>query len=123
MSMAAFPSYARTLVDGYAESHSSIVERSEMDRGVPKQRKIQSDVLVTIPVKVLFATNDDAEAFEDWFYGDAQAGAAWFDWTDPRTKTLRQARIVAGSLGPLTPGGGFFSALSRTVTLEYLRSL
>lgn len=121
--MAIFPSYVDALVDGYGEGHSNIIERTEMDRGIPKQRRVQSDVLVTVSLNLLFSSNADATNFETWFYSDAQAGAAWFDWTDPRTGAVRQARAVGGTLGPLTPGVGDFSFLTRPLQIEYLRAL
>ena len=52
--MAAFPTYAKFANGGYSESHADIVARSEMDRGVPKQRKLQSDVMITVGLTLYF---------------------------------------------------------------------
>jgi hypothetical protein len=120
--MATWPSYAVPLRDGYQEQHGPIADRGEMDRGVPKQRRVQSDVLVQVPIRVLFIAAGDADSFEDWYYGDAAAGAAYFDWTLPRSGVVVQARVVANSLGPVVPVG-ILRYISRTVTIEYLKAL
>jgi hypothetical protein len=125
--MATFPAYAKVAKDGYSEAHAPIAVRSEMDRGIPKQRKTQSDIMITIKLNLLFLNKTDAANFEDWFYSPAgaAAGAAFFDWTDPRTGVVRQARAVANALGPLGQYGGTsaFIMLTRTLDIEYLRSL
>lgn len=121
--MAAWPTYPVVLRDGHSEQHAPIAERSEMDRGVPKQRRTQSDVIVTLALNLLFRTDADANAFESWYYSNsgAAAGAASFDWTHPRTGVVYQARVVANSLGPLTPLGRGISR--RTIQVEYLQAL
>lgn len=119
--MATFPSYVTVLLDGHTESHSQIAERADMDRGVPKQRRTQSDVIVTFALTLLFLNTTDAEAFEDWYYGDAAAGAAQFDFWHPRTGALLSARVVANSLGALQALGGGRSR--RSIQIEYLKAL
>lgn len=123
--MPTFPEYAEISKYGYTEEHANIVERTEMDRGVPKQRRTQSDVLVSLPLNLLFRSAAAAEDFETWFYGDAGAGTVWFDWLDPRAGVTRQARVVAGTLGALQmqPTAAPFAYTTRTVTIEYLRQL
>lgn len=119
----AFPTYVGVMRTGYGEAHGDIALRTEMDRGVAKQRKTQSDVMVQVSMTLTFDTKAILADFEDWYYGEAQAGMAWFDWTDPRTGTVRQARVVANSLGASPAGVGDFSYTSRTVKIEYLRAL
>lgn len=121
--MATWPTCPVVLLEGHSEQHAQIAERSEMDRGVPKQRRTQSDVVVTLPLNLLFRTDADANSFEDWYYAStgAAAGASSFDWTHPRTGVLYQARVVANSLGPLTPLGRGISR--RTIQIEYLKAL
>lgn len=119
--MAAFPSYPIILLDGHTESHDPIAERSDMDRGVPKQRRTQSDVMITFALTLLFMTTADAESFETWYYGDAAAGGTWFDFTHPRTGSLLSARVVANSLGTLAVLGAGRSR--RTLQVEYLKAL
>ena len=121
--MATWPTYPVVLLDGHSEQHAAIAERSDMDRGVPKQRRTQSDVLVVLSLALLFRTDADANAFEAWYYSNsgAAAGAASFDWTHPRTGASYQARVVANSLGALTPLGRGISR--RDIQIEYLKPL
>lgn len=120
--MAAFPSYARLIIQGAGSQAAPIVARTDMERGVPRTRRIASDPLVTISASILFLSAADANAFEAWFYSPAggAAGAAWFDWLDPRTRTTRSVRLVAGSMGPLVPLAGSFAVSQQTCALEYV---
>jgi hypothetical protein len=119
--MAAFPSDLRVLV-GTSEDPSSVVARSEMERGIPKQRRIAADALVTVPIEVLFLTQQQAADFEDWFYDDIGGGADFFDWRDIRTGSTVEARIVGGKLGALVPVRGAYEVSRRSMTLEFVRS-
>lgn len=124
--MATFPPYVRISAEGFGEAHGQVAMRSDMDRGVPKQRRVQSDVLVTLSLTLLFLTREQAANFEEWYYSSSGAagGATWFDFTDPRTRTVRQCRVVANSLGTLTSmGGGMLGQTTRTLQIEYLRNL
>jgi hypothetical protein len=116
--MAAFPSYVKLGWTDSGESHAPIVERSDMERGVPKQRRTQADVLVTVPLPLFFDSSAAATNFENWFYSD---GMGWFDFTHPRTGAVVQARIVGGDIGQLVPLKGDWSRSQRTVKLEYVR--
>ena len=119
--MAAFPSYPIIVIDGYTESHAPIADRSDTDRGVPKQRRTQSDVMVTISFNMIFTSLADIESFETWYYDDAAAGGAWFDFTHPRTGALVSARVVANTLGTLYLTG--LGRGKRTLQVEYLKAL
>lgn len=119
-----FPPYARMALDTFQEKPGNNMARTSMDRGVPKQRRVQSDVLVSLSFDVVFLSNKAASDFRTWYYGDAGAGTVWFDWRDPRTNQTRSVRVVAGSLGPLTPDGPFSSGVSRrSIQLEYVERL
>lgn len=52
--MATWPTYARIILDGASESFDPSIQRTEMDRGVPKQRVINSSVLMKINATILF---------------------------------------------------------------------
>lgn len=119
--MAAFPSNLKVLI-GTSETASPVVIRSEMERGVAKQRRIAADAIVTIPIEVVFQSQQEAADFEEWFYDDIAGGADFFDWTDPRTSTVVQARIVGGQLGPLIPVRERYNLSTRSMTLETVRS-
>jgi len=119
-----FPPYARMALGSFQEKPSSNMTRTSMDRGVPKQRRVQSDVLVSLSFDVVFLSNQAASDFRAWYYGDAGAGTVWFDWRDPRTNQVRNVRVVAGSLGALAPAGPFSIGVSRrSIQLEYLELL
>lgn len=120
--MATFPTYVKILI-GSSESPKSVVVRSEMERGVPKQRRLSSDSMVTVPVDLFFETKQNAIDFETWVYSQIGGGANWFNWTNPRTAAVVQARIVGGELGALKPATGVWSGMStRSMNFEYLRS-
>lgn len=119
--MAAFPENLKVLIDT-SEEPSSVVIRSEMDRGIPKQRRIAADAIVTVPITVMFFTQQEAVDFEDWFYDDISGGADFFDWVNPRTGATVQARIVGGQLGALVPLRDSYHLSQRSMVLEYVRS-
>lgn len=120
--MAAFPSYVIVKLDGFSQADSAVVERSDMEKGVAKVRRIQSDPVVTASCTLYFRSAADVERFRQWFYSrtGAAAGAAWFDWVDPRTRATRQCRMVPSSMGPLTPLRGRFARASQTAAFEYV---
>ena len=103
--MATVPTYAKILASGYAEQRESAVLRTEMESGPPKQAKIKSRVMVVRPVNVLIQSRADYLSFVDWFVEDLNEGSAWFDFTDPVTNTVKQARFVGGGL-EATPQAG-----------------
>lgn len=115
----AFPSYVKIGWNDSGENHRPVVERSEMERGIPKQRRINADVLVTVPLTLYFDTAADAANFETWFY--TGGGMDWFDFTLPRTGAVVQARIVGGDIGTLKPSNRTWSMSERQTKLEYVR--
>lgn len=123
---ATFPTDVPVVLGSYSEERGSAVLRSEMERGVPKQRRMASDVMVTVKVTLQFRDSAHAATFETWLDTQTGAGADWFTWTHPRTGAAVQARIVGGQLGPLTPVHGTWRAgrqrCRRDATFEYLRS-
>ena len=96
--MAKFPAYAKILASGFAEQRESALLRTEMESGPPKQAKIKSRVMVTRPVSILLQSRADYLSFVDWFADDLNEGSDWFDFTDPVTHTVKQARFVGGGL-------------------------
>jgi hypothetical protein len=101
--MPAWPTYAKILIEGFAEQRESGVKVSDMESGPPKVVLIKSRVMVTRPVKVLLISTADYLAFVDWFRGDIKQGVMWFDWYDPVAKVTKKARIKAGELGAAAP--------------------
>ncbi len=123
---ATFPTDVHVVLGGFSEERGSAVMRSEMEIGVPKQRRMASDVLVSVRATLQFKDSDHATAFETWFDTQIGSGADWFNWAHPRTGVQVQARIVGGQLGALTSVHGTWRAgrqrCRRDVTFEYLNS-
>lgn len=115
----AWPTYAKFEIDTIEDFDPS-VERVEMERGIAKQRIINSDVMVELRGTVVFTKKTDIAAFETWYFNTI-GRVGWFDFTHPRTKVTVQARIQGGVLGPLVPIRRGFGCASRQLTLEYLR--
>jgi len=120
--MATFPAYVDIAWADTSETPATVVLRSEMERGVAKQRRMASDAMVTVPVTLYFRTKQNAIDFESWVYTQINGGADWFDWTNPRTSTVVRARIVGGNIGSLKPSTRAWTSAERSLQLEYLRS-
>lgn len=120
--MAALP--ANVLIEwrDLAESPEPVVERVQMERGIPKQRRTNSDARVEMQVTFHFDSKTIAADFETWFYTDLQAGALFFDVVHPRTGATIQARFVGGDMGTLTFLNPTLTKSKRTARLEYWRS-
>lgn len=119
--MAAFPSYVRIGWKDSGEQASPVVARSEMERGIAKQRRIAADAVVTVPLTLYFGSAADADAFETWVYTVIAGGAAWFDFTSLRTGGTVSARIVGGDIGQLKPSTNTWARSERSLKLEYVR--
>ena len=120
--MAAFPTSIQFEWRDFAEQNASVVARTEMERGLPKQRRISSDTMSTLTLTANFKTKAAFAAFETWFFGDALAGAAWFDFIHPRTGATVQARFVGGAMGNVRFGMQNLENILLTMQLEFQRS-
>jgi hypothetical protein len=123
--MAVFPSDVRFILAGAGVAESSLVERSDQERGPAKVRRVESDPTVTVSGTLLFRSAATLNDFRKWYYSrtGGNAGAGWFDWPDPLTGAVRQARFVAASLGPITPVVGQFGVSTRAASIEYVERL
>lgn len=119
--MPAMPGYVKI---GFpqAEEPGTAVMRSEMERGIAKQRRMAADVVVKQETTLYFDTKQNSIDFETWVRTDIDAGATFFDWVDLRTGVTVQARIVEGKLGALTPSTVNWAYSQRKVTLEWVRA-
>ena len=120
--MAAFFPGARYDWRDLTETPDAVVERSEMERGIPKQRRTASDARVEVTITLHFDTAAEITAFETWFYTTVNAGQDFFDWVHPRTGGTLQARMVGGELGPLRYLRRPLDKATRSIKLEYWRS-
>lgn len=118
--MASLPSYVCIEQGGWSEAASPSVERTEMERGPAKQKRLNTRRQPKVTATFVFRSAADAIAFEDW-YDDVIYTIDWFTMTHPLRGTQIQARFVGGDIGELVPRGRGFGVSSRQVTLEYLR--
>lgn len=118
--MATLPSYVTMLFDGYGEEFDPSIERTQMERGVPKQRVLNDHVMQDIEVRLLFKSAADAASFEAWYFGTIKR-IGWFDVTHPRMGGTVEARFKEARIGKLVPLIPDFSWCARDVVLEYLR--
>lgn len=118
--MPTWPNYATIQLDGYAEQREAALKSTEMESGPPKVVRMRSRVMVRRPVVVRFKTKIDYLSFITWFQADIKHGALWFDFTDPLTKSIRQARIKDGALGDavLLGSASLDRGVRLTLTLE-----
>jgi len=122
--MSFLPEGVCLLLAGAQQQDTSIVERSDVERGPAKTRRIASDPMVTVSGILRFKTAAAYAAYRAWFYSayGANAGAGWWSWIDPRTATTRQVRFIPGSMGALTPLTGRYAISQQSVGFEYLET-
>ena len=118
--MAQLPKYLTILIDDTGEEFDPGVIKSEMERGMAKQRVGQSRVVVEMPVTLLFNSAADAESILDWYFQTIRR-IGFFTWLDPRTQTERTGRFKGGGIGKLIPTIGDYAQSKRSCVLEYLR--
>lgn len=118
--MAALPSYVTVRMTGFSESFDASVQRTEMERGMPKQRLLNTQVLQKLNVSLLMATAEQAEDFIDW-YLDTIKRIGFFTMRHPRTGATISVRFEGGSIGELRSISGTDGLWQRDVVVEYLR--
>lgn len=107
------PAYVEILLDGFMEQRASALLRTEMEEGPPKQARIRSRVLVTRPATLRVRSRADYLNLVAWFSTTLHEGADWFDFADPVTQTVKQARFVGGGFDA-TPQSGLATWLIKT---------
>ena len=105
--MAALPNYVKVLIEGYSQSPESVVERTEMESGPPKQLLARSRPMIQRNVVLLLKTKADYVSFLDWFRDDINYGTDWFDYMDPFDGVTKEARIVSGKIEPSVQRANF----------------
>lgn len=118
--MTQMPASTKVMMEGLSESFNPSVERTEMERGVPKQRLVNSQVLAKLNVGLYFETSAASDAFDEWYFTTIKR-IGWFQFRHPRTGQLLTVRFENGDVGALSllDDSGFDTR--RSVTLEYLR--
>ncbi|MBB2805930.1 hypothetical protein VC253_01520 [Xanthomonas campestris] len=118
--MSVFPPYAGILYDTVRRSFDPAVLRTEMERGLPKQRVFNTGVLMKLAMTLDFATPADAMKFENWYFDDIRR-IGWFDFVHPLSGASLQVRFENGGIGELRPVEGADRPWQCDVTVEYLR--
>jgi len=116
--MAAFPTVKYDWRD-LSETQMPVVERAEMERGVPKQRRINSDARVEMGMTVHFDTAAEDASFMTWFNTTVHAGQDFFDFVHPVSGATVSARIVGGEMGGRRFKEPTRQVCSRSFKLEY----
>jgi len=118
--MAAFPSYAKLLLQNYSETFDPSVEKTEMERGPTKERLINTQVTMNVNAVILFEREEDIASFDTWYF-DTIKRIGEFDVVHPRTRQTVTMRFKDGYYGDLSPIVGGFALAQRQCTLEYQR--
>lgn len=108
------------LASGYSESFDPSVLRTEMESGPPKERLMNTQVLMKLKASLLFYGEANQIAFENWYF-DVIKRIGYFPLTHPRTGQELTVRFENGSIGELTSVGPNFQNSMRNVVFEYLR--
>ena len=81
--MTQLPLNTQVLMAGMGDSWDPATERTEMERGIPKQRLINSQVLAKLKVGLYFKDSAAADEFDDWYFS-AIKRIGWFEIRHPR---------------------------------------
>ena len=118
--MASLPSVARVIFEGQGRSFDPSVLRTEMERGVAKQRVENTQVMMKQKVSLYFADAAAVEAFDEWYF-DEIGRIGWFTMTHPFNGKTITSRFEEGALGDLAPDDKETGDFRMDVTVEYLR--
>ena len=120
--MATLPPGTKLLEVGFKERADPSVLRTDMERGVAKERVLNTRIVSTITVTLFFDTIADINQFETWYATEIKR-IGWFDVRHPLTRQMVPMRFVGGDIGELEPlPGGFRNgAVRQNVKLEYLK--
>lgn len=94
--MATLPSYVKVFFRDYSRKRDSVLLRTEMESGAPRQAKIRSRPMVTRTAILFLETKADFLSFESWYKNDIDEGAMWFNFYDPVQSATVQGRFVGG---------------------------
>lgn len=86
------------LADGFSVAFPQLVDRTSVDSGPAKQKRVSVSRPDAVSVRYLMTTFD-RNWFEDFYKGisGGQGGAIWFNWTHPVTGAAVLARFLGDS--------------------------
>lgn len=95
MALVILPPTGFCLAEGFEETLPELVERSEVDSGPAKQRRVTTAApsVVTVAYKV---TTAERRFLWDFYMNEAAGGAVWFEWFHPVEQEARLARFIKG---------------------------
>lgn len=98
--MATFPA-GKILKNGFKRQRTIKVVRSDMESGPAKQALRSTTGYLRFPVKYFF-TKAEYEIFDNWVKNTINFVGV-FDWTEPLTGNIMEARIVNGDISDAEP--------------------
>jgi hypothetical protein len=108
------------MFDGQKRTFDPSVVRTEMERGVPKQRLENSQVLIKQAMTLYFANIADVRTFDDWYFSGIER-IGWFTLVHPFTGETVTGRFENGALGDLVPEEKLPEDYRMDVVMEYMR--
>jgi hypothetical protein len=90
-----WPAYGKLLAP-LKEQPQKAAERTSMERGPAKQRRMVSLQPIHRTVKYQYTAAEFA-SWLTWYRTTINYGVDFFDWDDPRDGVTKQARIVGGA--------------------------
>lgn len=118
--MASLPSVVRVIFDGQARSFDPSVLRTEMERGVAKQRVENSQVQMKQSMSLYLSSREDIDTFDAWYFDEIRR-IGWFTMVHPYSGQIITARFEGGALGQLVPDDKTVGDYRMDVVVEYLR--
>lgn len=115
----AFYSGGKAMTSSYTESVTPNVFRTPMEGGIPKTAVKKGKTAVNMSVTYLYSSSEYA-SFRSWFKNTAQYGSLFFNWTNPITDDVVDARIADSnySVTPVNARGNYFFVTINFETFE-----
>ncbi|HQK38760.1 MAG TPA: hypothetical protein PLO52_01435 [Flavobacterium alvei] len=116
--MIALPKYVQILSNGYKETYTGKIIRSEFDRGIAKQRSLSSNGIKQVTFNAIVC-DENYQDFLSFYRNDLASGANWFEFIDPSKSPAikKKARMISSDL-VTEPTGEDFPYWGFTLTLE-----
>lgn len=96
MTIEQLPSYAIIVLEGYSESLSPAMHRSEFDDGYVRQNAKISRRRIVRSATIRLCSVEDLREFKCWLRDSVRNGAMWWLYTDPVEGRDLRARFVNG---------------------------